>query len=109
VFVCTADPDKEPTVDVMNTVVSAMALDYPPEKLHVYLSDDGGSTLTLHGTREAYDFARWWLPFCKRYGIKTRCPKAFFKEEEDGEGIGMSSENEFGSEKKIVNVRFTFR
>ncbi|XP_010069147.2 cellulose synthase-like protein G2 [Eucalyptus grandis] len=106
VFVCTADPDKEPTVDVMNTVVSAMALDYPPEKLHVYLSDDSGSTLTLHGTREAYDFARWWLPFCKRYGIKTRCPKAFFKEEEDGEGIGMSSENEFGSEKKIVKEKY---
>lgn len=106
VFVCTADPDKEPTDDVMNTVVSAMALDYPPEKLHVYLSDDGGSTLTLHGTREAYDFARWWLPFCKRYGIKTRCPKAFFKEEEDGEGIGMSSENEFGSEKKIVKEKY---
>ncbi|XP_056166073.1 cellulose synthase-like protein G2 [Syzygium oleosum] len=106
VFVCTADPDKEPTVDVMNTVVSAMALDYPPEKLHVYLSDDAGSPLTLHGMREAYGFARWWLPFCKRYGIETRCPKAYFREEEDDEGIGMSSENEFGSEKKKVKEKY---
>ncbi|KAK3414883.1 hypothetical protein EUGRSUZ_H00188, partial [Eucalyptus grandis] len=107
VFVCTADPDKEPTVDVMNTVVSAIALDYPPEKLHVYLSDDGGSPLTLQGMREAYDFARWWLPFCKRFGIKTRCPKAYFKEEEeDGEGNGMSSENEFGSERKKVKEKY---
>ncbi|XP_048130934.1 cellulose synthase A catalytic subunit 7 [UDP-forming]-like [Rhodamnia argentea] len=106
VFVCTADPDKEPTVDVMNTVVSAMALDYPPEKLHVYLSDDAGSPLTLHGMREAYDFARWWLPFCKRYGIKTRCPKAYFREEEDDEGIGMSYGSEFGSEKQKVKEKY---
>ncbi|KAF8014564.1 hypothetical protein BT93_H0398 [Corymbia citriodora subsp. variegata] len=107
VFVCTADPDKEPTVDVMNTVVSAMVLDYPPEKLHVYLSDDGGSPLTLHGTREAYDFARWRLPFCKRYGIKTRCPKAYFGEEdEDGEDIGTNSDNEFGSDKKKVKEKY---
>ncbi|KAL9410801.1 hypothetical protein AB3S75_044555 [Citrus x aurantiifolia] len=47
VFICTADPTKEPTVEVMNTVLSAMALDYPPEKLHVYLSDDGGASITL--------------------------------------------------------------
>jgi hypothetical protein len=78
VFMCTADPNKEPTVEVMNTVLSAMALDYPPEKLHVYLSDDGGSPLTLHGMRESWRFARWWLPFCRKYGITTRCPQAYF-------------------------------
>ena len=87
VFICTADPNKEPTFDVMNTVLSAMALDYPAEKLHVYLSDDGGAAVTLHGLKEAWKFAKWWLPFCRRYGIKTRCPKAFFsgadKEEDD--------------------------
>ncbi|KAL0457049.1 UNVERIFIED_CONTAM: Cellulose synthase-like protein G3 [Sesamum latifolium] len=29
VFVCTADPSKEPCLKVMNTVISALALDYP--------------------------------------------------------------------------------
>ncbi|KAJ4821778.1 hypothetical protein Tsubulata_050622, partial [Turnera subulata] len=53
VFVFTADPSKEPTVEVMNTVLSAMALDYPSGKLHVYLSDDAGASLTLNGLREA--------------------------------------------------------
>lgn len=101
VLVCTADPDKEPTVEVMNTVISAMALDYPPEKLHVYISDDGGSPLTLHGMREAYDFARRWLPFCKRYGIKRRCPKAYFIDEED-----VSTGAGYDSEKQEVKVRF---
>ncbi|XP_059632397.1 cellulose synthase-like protein G1 [Cornus florida] len=78
VFICTADPKKEPTVEVMSTVLSAMALDYPSEKLAVYLSDDGGSSLTLNAARAACLFARSWLPFCRKYGIKTRCPEAYF-------------------------------
>ncbi|OVA05277.1 Cellulose synthase [Macleaya cordata] len=78
VFVCTADPTKEPTLEVMNTVLSSMSLDYPPEKLSVYLSDDGGSSLTLFGIKEAGVFARSWIPFCRNYGIKTRCPEAYF-------------------------------
>ncbi|XP_030533901.2 cellulose synthase-like protein G2 isoform X1 [Rhodamnia argentea] len=109
VFVCTADPDREPTVEVMSTVISAMALDYPPEKVHVYLSDDGGSPLTLHGMREAYDFARWWLPFCKKFEIKTRCPKAYFmddEEEEDGDGVDVRSSDEYDSEKRKVKEKY---
>lgn len=83
VFICTADHEKEPTFEVMNTVVSAMTLDYPPEKLHVYLSDDGGSPITLNGMREAYNFAKWWLPFCKKYDVKTICPLAYFSSASD--------------------------
>lgn len=78
VFVCTADPQKEPTMEVMNTVISALALDYPPEKLAVYLSDDGGSYITLYALKEAFAFSKHWLPFCMKYKIKTRCPEAFF-------------------------------
>lgn len=92
VFICTADPIKEPTLEVMNTVLSAMALDYPQEKVHVYLSDDGGSPMTLHGVRKAWEFARWWLPFCKRYRIKNRCPKVYFSDfEDDGSDFARSS------------------
>ncbi|CAH2068664.1 unnamed protein product [Thlaspi arvense] len=75
VFICTADPRREPPVGVMNTVVSASGLDYPPEKLTVYLSDDGGSSLTLKAFKEAWGFARWWVPFCKN---GTACPGAYF-------------------------------
>ncbi|KAL5747072.1 hypothetical protein ACOSQ2_024369 [Xanthoceras sorbifolium] len=78
VFVCTADPKKEPTLDVMNTVISALALDYPTNKLAVYLSDDGGCKITLYATREASKFAKYWVPFCSKYGIKTRNPGAYF-------------------------------
>ncbi|CAJ1939152.1 unnamed protein product [Sphenostylis stenocarpa] len=108
VFICTADPTKEPTLDVMNTVLSAMALDYPPHKLHVYLSDDGGSPLTLHGVREAWKFARWWLPFCRRYKIKSRCPKAYFSsalEGDDGDG-DFARSSLFMADKHKIKVDF---
>ncbi|KAK9665741.1 hypothetical protein RND81_14G132900 [Saponaria officinalis] len=89
VFICTADADKEPTFDVMNTVISAMALDYPPHKLHVYLSDDAGTSVTLDGLKDAWVFTTWWLPFCRRYDVKPPCPRAFFEETEKE---GKSSE-----------------
>ncbi|KAI4369676.1 hypothetical protein MLD38_018092 [Melastoma candidum] len=101
VFICTADPDMEPTIDVMNTIVSAMALDYPPGKLNVYLSDDGGSPRTLNGMREAYEFARAWLPFCRKYSVRTICPKAYFKDE--GEGCDHP---EYASERKKIEERY---
>ncbi|KDO41742.1 hypothetical protein CISIN_1g0045621mg, partial [Citrus sinensis] len=103
VFICTADPEKEPAIGVMNTVLSAMALDYPVDKLHVYLSDDGGSPITLHGMREACRFAKWWLPFCRRYGIKTICPQAYFSEADSDDYFGDS---EFMVEKKKIKEKY---
>ncbi|EEF33092.1 transferase, putative [Ricinus communis] len=103
VFICTADPNKEPTIDVMNTVLSAMALDYPAEKLHIYLSDDGGASITLHGIKEAWQFARWWLPFCRRYGIKTRCPKAYFS------GAAAAEDNIFDNTPEFVADRLKIK
>ncbi|CAJ1958471.1 unnamed protein product [Sphenostylis stenocarpa] len=78
IFVCTLDPEKEPTLQVMDTVVSSIAMDYPSDKLAVYLSDDGGCPVTLYAIREASEFARDWVPFCRKYGVKLRCPKVFF-------------------------------
>ncbi|KAA3467354.1 Cellulose synthase-like protein E1 [Gossypium australe] len=63
IFVCTADPVIEPPMMVINTVLSVMAYDYPPEKLSVYLSDDAGSQLTFYALLEASQFAKYWIPF----------------------------------------------
>ncbi|OMO95548.1 Cellulose synthase [Corchorus olitorius] len=106
VFICTADPDREPTVDVMNTVISAMALDYPPEKLHVYLSDDGGSDRTLHGTKEAWKFAKSWLPFCKRFDIKTSCPEVYFSGFEDYDHGNFSKSSVFEAERQKIKEKY---
>lgn len=78
VFVCTADPFKEPPVGVINTVLSVLAYDYPTDKLSVYLSDDGGSQLTLFAFIEAAKFAKHWLPYCKKYNLLDRSPEAYF-------------------------------
>ncbi|XP_022849638.1 cellulose synthase-like protein G3 [Olea europaea var. sylvestris] len=78
IFICTADPYKEPPINVVNTALSVMAYDYPTEKLSVYLSDDGGSELTLFAFMEAAEFARIWLPFCRESNIIERCPDAYF-------------------------------
>ena len=103
VFICTADPAKEPPLDVMNTVVSAMALDYPTEKLWVYLSDDGGADITLYAMRKAFSFAMVWLPFCRKYGVRTRSPNAYFSKEIE-EDDGLIRRGEFCSEREKMKV-----
>ncbi|XP_059437213.1 cellulose synthase-like protein E6 [Corylus avellana] len=79
IFVCTADPMIEPPSMVINTVLSVMAYDYPPEKLSVYLSDDGGSDLTFYAMVEASRFSKIWLPFCKKFKVEPRSPEAYFR------------------------------
>ncbi|CAK7323342.1 unnamed protein product [Dovyalis caffra] len=79
VFVCTADPEIEPPTMVINTVLSMMAYDYPPEKLSVYLSDDGCSDLTFYAMLEASRFSKHWLPFCKKFETEPRSPEAYFR------------------------------
>ncbi|KAL2469763.1 Cellulose synthase-like protein G1 [Abeliophyllum distichum] len=108
VFICTTNPIKEPSVDVMNTVISAMAMEYPADKLHVYLSDDGGSSVTFQAVKEAWKFSKWWIPFCRKYEVKARCPAAYFlaDESEEGNGNGKFSSIEFIAEKKKIEEKY---
>lgn len=78
ILVCTANPEIEPPIMVTNTVLSVMAYDYPPEKIAVYLSDDGGSDLTFYALLEASRFSQHWLPFCKKFNVEPRSPAAYF-------------------------------
>jgi hypothetical protein len=78
VFICTSDPHKEPPMSVANTALSVMAYDYPAEKISVYVSDDGGSQLTLFAFMEAAKFATHWLPFCRKNNVVERSPEAYF-------------------------------
>ncbi|KAL1189485.1 Cellulose synthase-like protein E1 [Cardamine amara subsp. amara] len=84
VFICTADPVIEPPLLVVNTVLSVAALDYPPEKLAVYLSDDGGSELTFYALTEAAEFAKTWVPFCKKFNVEPRSPAAYLSAKANG-------------------------
>ncbi|KAI0511963.1 hypothetical protein KFK09_012597 [Dendrobium nobile] len=78
VFICTADPIIEPPIIAINTVLSVLAYDYPPEKLSVYLSDDGGSIFTFYALLEASQFAKSWVPFCRKFNVQHMSPALFF-------------------------------
>ncbi|KAF8781060.1 hypothetical protein HU200_001032 [Digitaria exilis] len=84
IFVCTADPRSEPPSLVVCAVLSVMAYNYPADKLSVYLSDDGCSALTFYALWEASQFAKLWLPFCRKHSIEPRSPAAYFSESEMG-------------------------
>ncbi|KAL5548653.1 hypothetical protein UlMin_003884 [Ulmus minor] len=99
IYVCTADPTIEPPKIVINTVLSVMAYDYPPEKLSVYLSDDGGSEITFYALLEASKFAKYWLPYCKKFDLEPRSPAAHFSSMQAVEDAKQASE--FGSVKKL--------
>ncbi|XP_020873283.1 cellulose synthase-like protein G1 isoform X4 [Arabidopsis lyrata subsp. lyrata] len=83
VFICTADPYKEPPMMVVNTALSVMAYEYPSDKISVYVSDDGGSSLTLFALMEAAKFSEHWLPFCKKNNVQDRSPAVYFSSKSD--------------------------
>ncbi|KAH7533091.1 hypothetical protein FEM48_Zijuj04G0093500 [Ziziphus jujuba var. spinosa] len=68
----------EPPITTANTVLCLMAVDYPANKVACYVSDDGCSPLTLYSLTEASKFARFWIPFCKKYNIQVRAPMLYF-------------------------------
>lgn len=78
IFVCTADHTLEPPLMVINTVLSLMSYNYPPERLAVYLSDDGCSKLTFYTLLEASKFSQHWIPFCKKHNVQPRAPEIYF-------------------------------
>ncbi|XP_022864856.1 cellulose synthase A catalytic subunit 6 [UDP-forming]-like isoform X1 [Olea europaea var. sylvestris] len=83
IFVSTVDPMKEPPLITANTVLSILAVDYPVEKVACYLSDDGAAMLTFETLSETSEFARKWVPFCKKFCIEPRAPEWYFSQKID--------------------------
>ncbi|GAV57597.1 WD40 domain-containing protein/Cellulose_synt domain-containing protein [Cephalotus follicularis] len=82
-FVSTVDPLKEPPLITGNTVLSILALDYPVDKVSCYVSDDGAAMLSFESLAETSDFARKWVPFCKKFSIEPRAPEFYFSQKID--------------------------
>ncbi|CAN6441876.1 unnamed protein product [Victoria cruziana] len=83
VFVSTVDPLKEPPLITANTVLSILAVDYPVDKVSCYVSDDGSAMLTFEALAETSEFARKWVPFCKKHNIEPRAPEFYFAQKID--------------------------
>jgi len=73
-FVSTVDPLKEPPLVTANTVLSILSVDYPVDNVSCYVSDDGASMLTFESLSETSEFARKWVPFCKKFDIEPHAP-----------------------------------
>jgi cellulose synthase A len=82
-FVSTVDPAKEPPLVTANTILSILAIDYPVDKISCYVSDDGAAMLTFEGLSETSEFAKKWVPFCKKYSIEPRAPEWYFQQKID--------------------------
>uniref|UniRef100_A0A0A0KUZ9 Cellulose synthase-like protein G3 n=1 Tax=Cucumis sativus TaxID=3659 RepID=A0A0A0KUZ9_CUCSA len=104
VFICTADPYKEPPMNAVNTALSVMAYDYPTSKVSVYVSDDGGSAMTLFAFMVAAKFAAKWLPFCRENGIVDRNPNAFFRSKSNHDWNSETEEIKIMYEKMKIEV-----
>ncbi|KAG8493810.1 hypothetical protein CXB51_011102 [Gossypium anomalum] len=83
VFVSTVDPMKEPPLITANTVLSILSVDYPVDKVACYVSDDGAAMLTFEALSETSEFARRWVPFCKKFSIEPRAPEWYFAQKVD--------------------------
>lgn len=83
IFVSTVDPMKEPPLVTANTILSILAVDYPVEKFSCYVSDDGASMLSFEALSETSEFARKWVPFCKKFNIEPRAPEVYFAQKID--------------------------
>ncbi|KAJ9673178.1 hypothetical protein PVL29_023030 [Vitis rotundifolia] len=83
IFVSTVDPLKEPPLVTANTVLSILAVDYPVDKVSCYVSDDGAAMLTFEALSETSEFARKWVPFCKKFNIEPRAPEFYFAQKID--------------------------
>ncbi|KAG9139407.1 hypothetical protein Leryth_017334 [Lithospermum erythrorhizon] len=83
IYVSTVDPMKEPPLITANTVLSILAVDYPLEKVTCYVSDDGAAMLTFEALSETSEFARKWVPFCKKFNIEPRAPEWYFLQKVD--------------------------
>nr|AAD03417.1 secondary xylem cellulose synthase [Populus tremuloides]AAY21910.1 cellulose synthase [Populus tomentosa] len=82
-FVSTVDPLKEPPLITANTVLSILAVDYPVDKVSCYVSDDGAAMLSFESLVETAEFARKWVPFCKKFSIEPRAPEFYFSQKID--------------------------
>ncbi|XP_021283907.1 cellulose synthase A catalytic subunit 5 [UDP-forming]-like [Herrania umbratica] len=83
IFVSTVDPMKEPPLITANTVLSILSVDYPVDKVACYVSDDGAAMLTFEALSETSEFARKWVPFCKKFTIEPRAPEWYFAQKVD--------------------------
>ncbi|MCO5551109.1 hypothetical protein L7F22_004606 [Adiantum nelumboides] len=83
IFVSIVDPMKEPPLVIANTVLSILTADYSMDKMTCYVLDDGAAMLTFEDLSKTLEFARSWVPFCKKFSIEPRASQFYFVQKID--------------------------
>lgn len=104
VFVSTADPLKESPIVISNTILSILSVDYPAEKVSCYVSDEGAARLTLETLLLTCDFARKWVPFCKKFQIEPPSPESYFSQKVDH--LKYNPYPTFSKERRLMKRRY---
>ncbi|KAL6657842.1 hypothetical protein ACP70R_005622 [Stipagrostis hirtigluma subsp. patula] len=78
IFVTTVDPVDEPILYTVNSILSILATDYPVDKYACYLSDDSGTLIHYEAMFEIANFAKLWVPFCRKHRVEPRAPENYF-------------------------------
>jgi hypothetical protein len=91
----------EPPTIIVNTVVSILAIDYLANKLACYVSDDGCYPIIFYSLMEASNFAKLWVPFCKKYGVEVRVSFKYFSQNDNGVHDLTSNFHEEWKEMKV--------
>ena len=102
----TVDPLKEPPATTANTVLSILSVDYPVDRVSCYVSDDGAAILTFQALAETAEFARKWVPFCKKYSIEPRAPEFYFLQKVDY--LKDKVQPSFVKKRRAMKVRVAF-
>ncbi|KAF6163479.1 hypothetical protein GIB67_029328 [Kingdonia uniflora] len=104
VFVAAFESKNESALLLANTILSILSVDYPSEKLCCYVSDDGASLLTLETLLETCEFARKWVPFCKKFNIEPLSPECYFSQKVDY--LKYNTFSTFSKERRLMKVHF---
>ncbi len=99
------DLTKEPPLVITNVIVSILGVDYLVDKISCYLSYDGASMLTFDAIVEVLEFARKWVPFCKKFDIEFRAPRMHFTQKIDYLKVNM--QHAFVKECRIMKVSYS--
>ena len=69
---------------------------FSPSRVACYLSDDAASMLTFEAVMETANFARLWVPFCRKHQVEPRAPEMYFAGVRTGGGERGGGMGEMG-------------
>jgi cellulose synthase A len=105
VFVSTMDPTKELLLVFANVIFSIVGVDYHVDKMSCYLSNDRASMFTFDDVVEISEFARKWVPFCKKFDIEPHASKMYFTRKIDY--LKDKVQHAFMKERRIMKLKYS--